>query len=194
MFIIGGLSGVMHASPPADLQQTDTYFVVAHFHYVLFGGSIFGLTARGLLLVPQDVRADARRGARQAPLLADASSGFNLTFFPMHFLGLQRDAAAGLHLSRGPQLRVLEPGGDRRRLRARRSRSWSSSTTSGRSTRQPGQTRAGRSVARRHAGVGDPLAAAGVQLRRGARGAQLAMPAVGPWRASGRHRCRSPSG
>src|SRR4029434_2885492 len=45
MFIMGGLSGVMHASPPADLQQTDTYFIVAHFHYVLFGGSIFGLTA-----------------------------------------------------------------------------------------------------------------------------------------------------
>jgi cytochrome c oxidase subunit 1 len=43
MFTMGGLSGVMHASPPVDLQQTDTYFVVAHFHYVLFGGSIFGL-------------------------------------------------------------------------------------------------------------------------------------------------------
>ena len=43
MFTMGGLSGVMHASPPVDLQQTDSYFVVAHFHYVLFGGSIFGL-------------------------------------------------------------------------------------------------------------------------------------------------------
>src|SRR5438309_2008982 len=45
MFIIGGLSGVTHAVVPADYQQTDTYYVVAHFHYVLFGGSIFGLFA-----------------------------------------------------------------------------------------------------------------------------------------------------
>ncbi|MDP3939413.1 MAG: cbb3-type cytochrome c oxidase subunit I, partial [Deltaproteobacteria bacterium] len=45
MFIIGGLSGVMHASPPVDLQQQDTYFIVAHIHYVLFGGSIMGLFA-----------------------------------------------------------------------------------------------------------------------------------------------------
>ncbi|TMQ68983.1 MAG: cytochrome ubiquinol oxidase subunit I, partial [Candidatus Eisenbacteria bacterium] len=43
MFIMGGLSGFMHASPPADLQQSDTYFVVAHIHYVLFGGSILGI-------------------------------------------------------------------------------------------------------------------------------------------------------
>jgi cytochrome c oxidase subunit 1 len=43
LFTIGGISGVMHASPPADLQQTDTYFIVAHFHYVLFGGSMMGI-------------------------------------------------------------------------------------------------------------------------------------------------------
>ena len=41
---IGGISGVMHASPPADLQQTDTYFIVAHFHYVLVAGSMMGLS------------------------------------------------------------------------------------------------------------------------------------------------------
>src|SRR5574341_2137347 len=45
LFTMGGLSGFMHASPPADLQQTDTYFVVAHLHYVLFGGSIMGIFA-----------------------------------------------------------------------------------------------------------------------------------------------------
>ncbi|MGH2525673.1 MAG: cytochrome c oxidase subunit I, partial [Actinomycetota bacterium] len=43
MFVIGGLSGVTHAVVPSDYQQTDTYYIVAHFHYVLFGGAIFGL-------------------------------------------------------------------------------------------------------------------------------------------------------
>ena len=57
MFTIGGLSGIMHASPPVDLQQTDSYFVVAHFHYVLFGGTLLGLFAGHLLLVPEDDRA-----------------------------------------------------------------------------------------------------------------------------------------
>ena len=42
MFTIGGLSGVTHAVAPADTQQTDTYYIVAHFHYVLFGGALFG--------------------------------------------------------------------------------------------------------------------------------------------------------
>ena len=45
MFTIGGLSGVTHAFAPADTQQTDTYYIVAHFHYVLFGGALLGLVS-----------------------------------------------------------------------------------------------------------------------------------------------------
>jgi cytochrome c oxidase subunit 1 len=87
MFIIGGLSGVMHSSPPADLQQTDTYFVVAHFHYVLFGGSIFGLTAGAYYWWPKMFgrMLNERLGKLHFWLML---IGFNLTFFPMHFLGL----------------------------------------------------------------------------------------------------------
>ena len=45
MFTIGGLSGVTHSVAPADTQQTDTYYIVAHFHYVIFGGGVLGLFA-----------------------------------------------------------------------------------------------------------------------------------------------------
>ncbi|HEX7337458.1 MAG TPA: cytochrome c oxidase subunit I [Gemmatimonadales bacterium] len=87
MFIIGGLSGVMHSSPPADLQQTDTYFIVAHFHYVLFGGSIFGLTAGAYYWWPKmsGRMLNERLGKLHFWLMM---IGFNLTFFPMHFVGL----------------------------------------------------------------------------------------------------------
>ena len=87
MFIIGGLSGVMHASPPADMQQTDTYFIVAHFHYVMFGGSIFGLTAGAYYWWPKMFgrMLDERLGRWHFWLML---IGFNLTFFPMHILGL----------------------------------------------------------------------------------------------------------
>jgi cytochrome c oxidase subunit 1 len=87
LFIIGGLSGVMHASPPADLQQTDTYFIVAHFHYVLFGGSIFGLTAGAYYWWPKMFGRllDEKMGKAHFWLMF---IGMNLTFFPMHFLGL----------------------------------------------------------------------------------------------------------
>ena len=87
MFIIGGLSGVMHASPPADLQQTDSYFVVAHFHYVMFGGSIFALTAGAYYWWPKMFGRMLSEGLGKVHFWL-MFIGFNLTFFPMHFLGL----------------------------------------------------------------------------------------------------------
>ncbi len=87
MFVIGGLSGVMHSAAPADLQQTDTYFVVAHFHYVLFGGSVLGLFAGVYYWFPKVTGRflNERLGAVHFWLMF---LGLNLTFFPMHFAGL----------------------------------------------------------------------------------------------------------
>ena len=63
MFLIGGLNGAFSAAVPVDFALHDTYWVVAHLHYVLFGGSVFGVFAGHLLLVPQDDRPDAQRDA-----------------------------------------------------------------------------------------------------------------------------------
>ncbi|HSE95193.1 MAG TPA: cytochrome c oxidase subunit I [Methylomirabilota bacterium] len=87
MFTIGGLSGIMHASPPVDLQQNDSYFVVAHFHYVLFGGTLLGLFAGLYYWWPKAFgrMLDERLGVLHFWLML---AGMNLTFFPMHFLGM----------------------------------------------------------------------------------------------------------
>ena len=86
LFTIGGLSGIMHASPPVDLQQTDSYFVVAHLHYVLIGGSLFGILAGASYWWPKMTgrMLDERLG-RSA--FWSIFAGFNLTFFPQHYLG-----------------------------------------------------------------------------------------------------------
>jgi cytochrome c oxidase subunit I len=86
LFTIGGLSGIMHASPPVDLQQTDTYFVVAHFHYVLIGGSISGLLAGLFYWWPKITGRllSEPLGKLQFWLFF---VGFNLAFFPQHYLG-----------------------------------------------------------------------------------------------------------
>lgn len=87
MFVIGGLSGVTHSVAAADLQQTDTYYVVAHFHYVLFGGALFGIFSGLYYWLPKVTGRllDERLGKAHFWLQL---IGFNLTFFPMHFLGL----------------------------------------------------------------------------------------------------------
>src|SRR5580765_1783968 len=85
-FTIGGLSGVMHSIVPSDTQQTDTYFVVAHFHYVLFGGLVFGVFGGFYYWWPKffGYSLSERLGKVNFWLMV---IGFNLTFFPMHFLG-----------------------------------------------------------------------------------------------------------
>jgi cytochrome c oxidase subunit 1 len=87
LFTIGGISGVMHSSPPADLQQTDSYFIVAHFHYVMFGGSIMGLFGGIYYYYPKMFgrMLDETLGKIHFWL---TFIGMNLTFFPMHFSGM----------------------------------------------------------------------------------------------------------
>ena len=87
MFIIGGLSGVMHAVAPSDTQQSDSYFIVAHLHYVLFGGSLLGLFAGIYYWWPKIT------GRLMSESLGKLHFwltfiGMNVTFFPMHFLGM----------------------------------------------------------------------------------------------------------
>jgi cytochrome c oxidase subunit 1 len=87
-FTVGGLSGVTHALVPHDYQQTDTYYIVAHFHYVLFGGAILGLFSGIYYWWPKifGKLLDEKLGKWNFWLMV---IGFNLTFAPMHILGLQ---------------------------------------------------------------------------------------------------------
>ena len=87
MFVIGGLSGIFMASTPVDIFIQDTYFIVAHIHYVVFGGSIFGAFAAIYYWFPKMF------GRMTNPVLGHLHFWptfvfFNMTFFPMHILGV----------------------------------------------------------------------------------------------------------
>lgn len=87
LFTMGGFSGLMLSIVPADFQYHDTYFVVAHFHYVLVPGAIFGIIAAVYYWLPKWT------GHYYSETLGNfhfwlSAIGVNLTFFPMHFLGL----------------------------------------------------------------------------------------------------------
>ena len=87
LFIIGGLSGVSHAVAPSDFQQQDTYYIVAHIHYVLFGGSIFGILAGMYYWFPKLTGRMMGEGLGKWNFWL-TFIGMNLTFFPMHYVGL----------------------------------------------------------------------------------------------------------
>jgi cytochrome c oxidase subunit 1 len=87
MFLIGGINGTFAAAVPVDFAIHDTYFVVAHIHYVLFGGAVFAMFAGLYYWFPKiwGRRLDERLGRLHFVLML---IGFNLAFFPMHLLGL----------------------------------------------------------------------------------------------------------
>ena len=88
VFVIGGLTGVLMASVPVDLQIHDTFFIVAHFHYVLIGGAVFPLFAALYYWMPKITGRMLNEAAAKWHFWL-FFIGFNMTFFPMHILGLR---------------------------------------------------------------------------------------------------------
>jgi cytochrome c oxidase subunit 1 len=86
LFVIGGLSGIFLASTPVDIPLHDTYFVVAHIHYVLFGGSLFGIFAAITFWFPKMFGKLMNETANKIHWLLTFVL-FNVVFFPMHMLG-----------------------------------------------------------------------------------------------------------
>jgi cytochrome c oxidase subunit 1 len=87
-FLLGGITGVIVASPPLDYHFQDTYFVVAHFHDVLMGGSVFAIFAAIAFWFPKVTGASMREGLGRASAIV-MFVGFNATFLPMYTLGLR---------------------------------------------------------------------------------------------------------
>ena len=87
LFALGGFTGVMLAIPSSDIQYHDTYFVVAHFHYVMVAGAVFSMTAAIYYWLPKwtGKMYDEPMGKLHFWV---SFIGFNITFFPQHFLGL----------------------------------------------------------------------------------------------------------
>ena len=104
-FLIGGITGVMIASPPFDYQAQDTYFIVAHMHYVLGGGSLFAIFA-GLYYWFPKVTGYLLSERIGKVVFALEFVGFNMTFWPMHVLGLR-----GMQRRVADYLPSLGPGG-----------------------------------------------------------------------------------
>ncbi|HKA37148.1 MAG TPA: cbb3-type cytochrome c oxidase subunit I [Thermoanaerobaculia bacterium] len=108
MFVIGGLSGIFMASTPVDIFIHDTYFIVGHIHYVLFGGSLFGAFAGLYYWYPKMFgRLMSERWGKIHWFLTFVT--FNLVFFPMHFLGMRGMQRRIYDYSQYAHLKGLQP-------------------------------------------------------------------------------------
>ena len=197
MFVIGGLSGVTHAIVPSDYQQTDTYYIVAHFHYVIFGGGVFGLFGGIYYWWPKVFGRMLSERPREAPVLDDAHRVQPDVRSDAHPRP-PGDDPPHVHVPRVAGAHVLEPGGDGRlvpdravdaRVPRERRADPAEGAARGRRRRRP--------VGRAHARVDDPVAAPGLQLRRdphGARAGRVLAPQVRGGRADRPARARSGRG
>jgi cytochrome c oxidase subunit I len=112
MFVIGGLSGIFMAATPVDIQIHDTYFIVAHIHYVLFGGSLFGVFAGLSYWFPKMFGRMMNETLGKVHFILTFIA-FNCTFFPMHIIGAsglpRRYAAYGVELTASNTWSHLQP-------------------------------------------------------------------------------------
>ena len=106
VFTIGGISGVFLASVPVDIQLSDTYYVVAHIHYVLVGGALFSFFAAAYYWIPK------MSGRLMSEKLGTIQFlifflGFNLAFYPMHQLGIEGMPRRTYHYVQSPEWGLL---------------------------------------------------------------------------------------
>jgi cytochrome c oxidase subunit 1 len=162
LFTIGGLSGIFLAAFPVDWQVTDTYYVVAHMHYVLFGGTAFAVFGGLYYWWPKAVRPQARRGTREAELLVDVHR-LQPDVLPTAHAWPDGYAAAQLHVLPARTVLGVQPDvddrvGDPRGRRAGVHRQRGAYDPRRRASRK-------RPLARGHARVVHNLASPGTQLR-----------------------------
>ena len=182
VFTIGGLTGIFLAAFPVDWQVTDTYFVVAHMHYVLFGGAIFGIFGGLHYWWPKMFGRLLARDARQVDVLADVHR-HERDVLPAAPARPARDAAARVHVLSGRNLGGLQLHVDRRRLRdVARHPALLRQRDPHVALRPPGRER---SVAREHARVARDFAAGAAELRLGAVRDERAAGAGSPAQAPG---------